>query len=204
MQFRRGFKTEANDIGRQIRKELRLRSTDPLDPRRLAEHLGISIMPVSAMKEIPDVVRYFTRRNTGEFSAVTVFDGTERLIVYNDAHSLGRQASDLAHELAHALLFHEPRPALDSSGCRDWDEESEREADWLGAALLVSEEAALEIAEKGLDPSTAARLYGCSDKIIRMRLNVTGAYTRLERARRYSSRFTKSRPRTAPRGPNRI
>ena len=203
MKFRRGFKTEANDVARQIREELGLHSTDPLDPRRLAEHLDIPIMPLSAMMEIPDVVRYFTRRNTGEFSAMTMFEGTERLIIYNDAHSSGRQASALAHELAHALLFHQPKPALDSSGCRDWDEEVEREADWLGAALLVSEEAAIEIAEKGLTLAAAARLYGCSHQIIRMRLNVTGAYARVERARRYPSRATRLRPRTVPRRPHR-
>ncbi len=202
MQFRRGFKTEANDIAREIREELSLRSTDPLDPRRLAKHLGIPIKPLSAMKEIPEVVDYFSRRNTGEFSAVTVFDGIERLIVHNDAHTPGRQASDLAHELAHALLFHEPKPALDASGCRDWDEESEREADWLGAALLVSEEAAIDIAQKGLSLFSAAHSYGVSQKVMQMRLNVTGAYTRVERARRFPGRFKKSHPRPTPRGPH--
>jgi Zn-dependent peptidase ImmA (M78 family) len=202
MAFRRGFKTEANDVARQIRKELDLRSTDPLDPRRLAAHLDIPIVPLSTMNGIPTVVHYFTRRNTGEFSAVTIFDGTVRMIVYNDAHAPVRQVSDLAHELAHALLFHEPRPALDETGCRNWDEESEREAEWLGPALLVSEEAALDIAQKGLSLAAAAQLYGVSEKLIRMRLNVTGANTRIERAQRYSSRY-RSVARTARRGPQR-
>ena len=63
-------------------------------------------------------VRRFTGTNRGEFSGVTVFDGSTRMIVYNDAHSPGRRASDLAHELGHALLQHSPRPALNGSGCR--------------------------------------------------------------------------------------
>jgi Zn-dependent peptidase ImmA (M78 family) len=204
MDLRRGFKTEANDIAREIRRELGLSSSDPLDPRRLAEHLAIPIMPLTAMKGINPVVDYFTRLSTGEFSAVTLFHGMKRLIIYNDAHSPGRQVSDLAHELAHALLFHEPRPALDASGCRDWDEEQEREAEWLGPALLVSEEAALEIVGRGLSMDAATRIYGVSQMVIRMRLNVTGAYTRVQRAREYSSRSTRNRPRTAPRGPNRF
>ncbi len=186
--FRRGFKTEANDVARAIRDELGLRSTDPLDPRRLAAHLEIPITPLSQLKASPAAVHYFTRKNPREFSAVTVFDGTERLIVFNDSHSLGRQACDLALELGHALLFHEPKPALDSTGCRDWDQTCEREADWLGAALLISEEAALQIAISGMREADAATFYGVSAALVRMRVNVTGAHARVQRSRRYGLR----------------
>ncbi len=188
MKFRRGFKTEANDVARAIRHELGLRSTDPLDPRRLAAHLEIPITPLSQLKASPAAVYYFTRKKPSEFSAVTVFDGTERLIVFNDSHSPGRQASDLAHELGHALLFHEPTPALDSTGCRDWDQTCEREADWLGAALLISEEAALQIATSGMGFEDAAAFYGVSAPLVRMRVNVTGAHTRVQRSGRYGLR----------------
>jgi hypothetical protein len=36
LELRRGFKSEANDIAREIRGELGLKLVDPLDPWRLA------------------------------------------------------------------------------------------------------------------------------------------------------------------------
>ncbi len=135
------------------------------------------------MTEVPQVIQYFTRRRTGEFSALTVFEGPQRLIVYNDSHSCGRQANDLAHELSHGLLLHEPRPALHVSGCRDWNEDCEDEADWLGGALLISDEAAIAIVKGGLTLNEAAEAYGVSTKLVQWRVNVTGARKRVRRVR---------------------
>jgi Zn-dependent peptidase ImmA (M78 family) len=188
MALRRGFKTEANDIAREIRGELGLHSTAVLDPRRLAELLAIPVIPLSAFSEIPQVVRYFTRKNKGEFSGLTVFRGTERLVVFNDGHSPARQASDVTHELSHGLLLHDPKPALDSKGCREWDQDCEEEANWLASVLLVTEEAALAIAQKGLTEAAAAATYGVSVPLMRWRLNMTAARIRVARARRYSRR----------------
>jgi Zn-dependent peptidase ImmA (M78 family) len=182
--IRRGFKTEANDIARQVRQELGLRLADPLDPLRLAEYLGIPVVPLTDFhRDAPDVVRHFTKVNRKEFSGVTVFRGPARLIVFNDSHSDGRQASDLAHELAHALLQHPPGPALDGSGCRDWDQELEEEANWLAGALLVSDEAAIAVARSRMSIENAARKYGISPKMMQFRLNVSGAQARVQRAR---------------------
>jgi Zn-dependent peptidase ImmA (M78 family) len=58
----------------------------------------------------PDCVRHFSHVEPEAFSGVTVFSGQRRMIVYNDAHVPGRQHSDVAHELAHALLMHPPAP----------------------------------------------------------------------------------------------
>src|SRR5206468_5407649 len=98
--LRRGFKTEANDIARETRGELGLRDIEPLDPWKLAAALEIWVVPLSQFREdAPRAYRLFRLVERESFSAVTVFDGTERMIVYNDAHSRGRQASDIAHEL---------------------------------------------------------------------------------------------------------
>jgi Zn-dependent peptidase ImmA (M78 family) len=188
MAFRRGFKTEATDIAREIRAELGLHSTAPLDPRRLAEHLAIPVVPLSQLAAVPHVVRYFTRKNKGEFSAVTVFDGIERLIVFNDAHSAGRQTADITHELSHGLLLHVPKPALDSRGCRDWDEDCEDEADWLAGVLLIPDEAAIAIVQAGLTLAAAAEVYGVSIPLVRWRINMSGARIRVVRASRYRRR----------------
>ena len=97
---------------------------------------------------------------------------------------MGRQASNLAHELSHALLGHVPTPALDARGCRDWDGAVEAEADWLAGALLIPDEAALLIARRGWSLETAAQHYGVSVPMVRYRLNVCGAHKRAVHAQR--------------------
>jgi Zn-dependent peptidase ImmA (M78 family) len=180
VKLRHGFKAEANDIAREVRAELGLAPIDPLDPWRLAHHLDIPVKPLSSMREhAPSAAYRFSRVDTTAFSAVTVFRGRERHIIHNDFHSQGRQASNLAHELAHALLHHPPTPALNEVGSRNWDQTMEDEASWLGGALLVSEEAALMIARKKWPLFQAALHFRVSEDMIRFRLNVTGAQKRM-------------------------
>lgn len=181
--FRRGFKTEANEIARDIREELGLRRIDPLDPWRLADYLAIPIIPLSHfVRDAPNALKLFMGIEEGAFSAVTVFHGPARVVVHNDAHARVRQASNLAHEISHALLHHPPAPAFDNLGCRNWEEEREHEANWLAGALLISEEAALLIVREKLTLEEAAERYGVSQKMVQFRLNVTGAWNRIRRA----------------------
>lgn len=111
------------------------------------------------------------------------------MVVYNDAHHPGRQSSDLTHEVAHALLHHAPAPAFDPVGCRHLDQDQEDEARFLGAALLVTEEAAMDVVRRRLPEREAAARYGVTPKLLRYRINVTGARNRVARAtRRYAVR----------------
>ena len=115
-----------------------------LDVWRLAEHLAIPVIPLSGFHEAaPHAARLFLNGGEEMFSGVTVFRGSNRTIVFNDAHVVGRQASDVGHELSHGLLLHTPVAAVDGRGCRVWDSDIEEEANWLTGALLVPEEAAL-------------------------------------------------------------
>lgn len=185
--LRRGFKTEANDIAREIRAELGLRDLEPLDPWKLAAALEVQVVPLTSFRlDAPRAAHLFRHVDRETFSAVTVFDGTERIIVYNDAHSRGRQASDIAHELAHALLQHPATPALDDRGCRNWDPELEEEANWLAGVLLITEDAALAIVRKRLSLEEAAARYGVSKQMVQFRVNMTGARRRVRTGRGYS------------------
>jgi Zn-dependent peptidase ImmA (M78 family) len=188
MKLRWGFKSEANTIARDIRRELGLSAADPLDPWRLAAHLHIPVVNLSSMRaEAEDAVLHFTRKDPEAFSAVTVFRGYKRIIVVNDSHSRGRRASNIAHELAHSLLWHEPSPAFRGDGVREWNAEQEEEAQWLAGALLISEEAAFSIVRRCLSLADAAKLYGMSIDMVRGRINVTGARKRAELAARRRS-----------------
>jgi hypothetical protein len=186
MALRRGFKSETNEIAREVRLELGLAPVDPLNPWQRASHLAIPVRPLSILRNTLDngplfAVHHFGSTAPERFSAVTVFVGNRRFIVYNDVHSRGRQSSDLGHELAHALLLHPAAPALDEHGCRKWDPVMEEEANWLGGALLVSEEAAVSLARKAVPLAKAAFAYGVSEQMMEWRMNVTGARKRAER-----------------------
>ena len=181
--MRRGFKTEANTIARDVRNELGLARTSPVDVWRLAEHLGIPVMPLSDLREeAPLAAELFLNGSRGTFSGLTVFRGHQRMIVFNDAHVPGRQVSDIGHELAHGLLLHSPSPAIDGRGSRFWDREVEDEADWLSGAMLVPEEGALMVVSHGWSLAEGAEHYGVTEQMVRFRVNVTGAEKRVRRA----------------------
>ncbi|SHJ77565.1 protein of unknown function [Aureimonas altamirensis DSM 21988] len=178
--MRRGFKSEANWWSREMRRELELQPIDPICPWALCEHLGI---PVQALSEFgqhaSEAVAYLgTPKGRKEFSAVTGVDCGHRFIIHNDTHNRKRQASNLAHEIAHALLQHPAHAMLNAHGQRIYDRMLEEEAGWLGPALLISEEAALHIAAT-MTNEQASEIYGASLDVVRMRLNVLGAHRRV-------------------------
>ena len=179
MSLRRGFKAEANKIAAEIRSELGLTKIAPLDPWALSEYLAIEVLPLSEIRGEAPAVEHFLGDGCDAFSAMTIFSGTTRLIIHNDRHSLGRQSSNIAHELSHALLQHPPMPPLSELGLRNFNKDFEDEANWLAGVLLIPEDAALSIARHQLDLNVAASKYGVSIQMARYRLNVTGARKRV-------------------------
>lgn len=183
MALRRGFKTEANTTSRELRAELGLDSAAPICPFRLADHMDVELIKLSAfLVEHPDATAYLMGEGKSEFFAVTLCGLTPRRVIYNDVHSPARTAADIAHELAHMLLLHPAHRLTSETGGRHFDKELEDEANWLGPAILVSEEAAISVARQGLSLNQAAIHYGVSEHLMRMRLSVTAAYSRVRRA----------------------
>lgn len=179
-EFRRGFKTEANNYAREFRTDLGLSPHAPLCPWKLAAHLEIPVDPLSSyVREIPEAVQYYMNHDSQSFSAITICDGYRRRIIHNDSHHPRRQASNIAHELGHGILGHMPMPVLDKNGCRHFNKEQEDEANWLGPALLISEEAALHIVKTKMSMDEAVDFYGATKDVIIMRINVTGAKRRM-------------------------
>lgn len=182
MVLRRGFKTEANKYSREFRAEMGLKPYEPLCPWQLSDLLGIPIIPLSEFRnDCPTETHYLTQVDQECFSAVTVFHGHRRLIVHNDSHHPRRQASNIAHELSHGILQHPPTEPFNEHGCRNFNQVIEEEANWLGPALLISEEAALHIIKTGMSIDEAANVYRATDDVINMRINVTGAKNRIAR-----------------------
>jgi Zn-dependent peptidase ImmA (M78 family) len=186
MTLRRGFKTEANWYARQFRLELGLALHGPLCPWRLAEHLCVPVYKLSEFAERNPQAAYFLNpEGLWEFSGATFISGRRRLIVINDGHSPKRQASDLSHELSHCILAHAPSLQSSITGPRQYDRTQEEEANYLGPALLISEEAALAIARRAITKTEASAEYSVTEEVIQMRLNLTGAFKRVAPRARY-------------------
>ncbi len=58
----------------------------------------------------------------------------------------------------------------------------EDHANWLGPAILISDEAALHILRSALSTETACAQYGVSAAVLRMRINASGARIRHQRS----------------------
>jgi Zn-dependent peptidase ImmA (M78 family) len=150
--------------------------------------LDIPVIELSDFARTSVGAKYLLTVEPEAFSAVTVFRGSERTIVHNNAHADGRINSNIGHEVAHGLLLHPPTPALDDRGCRLWNQDVENEAEFLSGALLVPEDAALAIARGRFTVQQAAEHFRVSTQMIEYRLNMTGARTRIARARKAHQR----------------
>ena len=184
MGLRWGFKKEAATLAAEVRAELGLGTLDRLDPRQLAHHLGIPIVPLSDLAPTCRGALFFLDEERETFSALTVFEGHRRIIIHNDAHSPARQNSNLAHELAHGLLLHEPQPALDAkTGCRLCNAANEDEDNWLAGELLVTRDMALAVARGGMTTQCAMERLAVSAHMLRYRVGVSGATRQATRER---------------------
>jgi hypothetical protein len=169
-------------MAEDVRQEMGIGNIARLNPSDLADHLDIPIWSLGVLAELSDpipelrwAIEILHGPEESSLSAMTVFNGSERVILFNERHKAPRQASDLCHELAHGLLLHEPVPAFDERGCRAWNSEIEDEADYLGGALLLPGKGARWAAKSGLSPEGAAMRFGCSIEMVNWRLNASGA-----------------------------
>jgi len=174
MKLIRGFKTYSERLVLDVRAEMGLGDLDTMDMEALARHLHIPYWPLcqflDAAKETKacvDVVEIYKR-----VSAFTFFEGRRRHIVYNDEHGPARHRSNMAHELAHALLQHPPR---DSGTGKVVEENNEAEAAWTGGVLMLPAHQARHIAASRMTYATAEKQFQLSPEMLRFRLNVTGA-----------------------------
>jgi hypothetical protein len=177
--FDRGFKKWCENVSLQQRHQLDLPSHSPLDPHQLARRMGIQVVTPDQIPGIdPGSLRVLLRDEPGSWSAVTISEGSRHVIVLNSAHSGGRPASDLMHELAHILLGHTPaRVDVSEDGLlmlNTYDRQQEDGAGWLAGCLLLPRVGLEWIHQQGLELKVEARRYGVSLAMLQYRLKVTG------------------------------
>jgi len=121
------------------------------------------------------------------WSAVTVCVGQQSVIIHNPKHSKGRQASNIAHEIAHLILEHEPaRIVMSQDGAlvmRSFEEKQEEEANWLAWCLLLPRQAIVAALKKRTSIEQIAVQFGVSETLVKFRIQKTGALVHIKRLR---------------------
>jgi Zn-dependent peptidase ImmA (M78 family) len=186
---RRGFKTWCENASHGYRRELKLTSDSPLDPRTLAKHLGVEVWIPAKIDGLE--AEYITRLIETEkdaWSAVTLRSGNSGLIIINNGQSPKRQNNSLAHELSHVILKHEPAKMFQTNDglmlMTDYNQVHEQEAIILAGALLVPREALLKKTLEGMSTEQLALYFDVSNELIVMRTNTTGIKFQLGKRQR--------------------
>lgn len=187
--FRRGFKTWAEQTALRVREKLKLAPSAPLDPLQLAALLSVPVLGPEALADLPDDCRKrLLGRHNENWSAITVGNGGCHLIVVNPEHASTRQNSNLAHELAHIILGHEPSmmfvSAKSTVALRTHNKEQEDEANWLAGCLLLPRDALLLVRRKRIPDVEISATYQVSPAMLRFRLNASGVDVQLRRSMR--------------------
>jgi hypothetical protein len=175
----RGFKTWAENVALYIRRDLGLPPHAPLSAHELAKHLDVVLWTPNDVPNIPEsVVEQLLIHDPDGWSAVTCMVGGQARIIYNPTHSIARQNSDIAHELAHVLLEHEPgKMVLSYDGSivmRNFDPKQEEEANCLGWSLLLPRTALAHATKTQLGKTDIARKWVVSEQLVEYRTRITG------------------------------
>jgi hypothetical protein len=184
----RGFKSWAERLGTGIRRDLGLPPDAPLPMTRLADYLGITLWTPRDVPGLPrEVLHQLLDGDPGGWSAVTLVAEDQTTVIYNPRHSDGRRQSNMAHELAHLLLDHEPAKVIlaadGTMAMRTYDAVQEDEAAWLSGCLLLPRAALLLAARSGRTAAQVAEEFEVSVPMVEYRLRVTGVVAQARRAR---------------------
>ena len=175
--FKRGFKTFAEKKSIELRTQLGIKPSNPMPASRLAEYMGII---VESPEHIPGIDKrtldVLLKGSKSHWSGVTLSIENQLVILVNSSHSKSRQESDIMHELAHVVCEHkmgEFAPLSDGILLRDYNQDQEKEAEWLGGCLQLPR-VALHYHYKiyGNSIDEIAEKFMASMDMVRFRLNV--------------------------------
>lgn len=183
----RGFKTWGEKFAVTLRKEMGLGLLQRMDLAQLASLFSARLCTPSDVKGMSaEHLQQLLVRDVSGWSAVTVISGERALIIYNPAHSLGRTASNIAHEIAHLILEHEPtKLVLSQQGTlvmRSFNAKQEEEANWLAWCLLLPRQALVASLKQRLSTPEIADSFGVSPTLVKFRIQMTGAQIQAKRS----------------------
>lgn len=176
------------EVACEERESLGLGPRDPFDPYALCEAHGIPVYPITELADWAvdqRVLDYFTADRASAWSAALIPLGAARLIVENDGHLLVRRRSSIAHELGHHLLEHKFEGiVLGEDHRRQFNDQLEKQANFLAGELLVPLAAAERMAFDGWDNNRVAAAYNVSTQFAQMQM-----YGQRVRARKAAAKY---------------
>lgn len=175
------------EMARDERAGIGLGPRDRFDPYALCVEHGIPVYSMSELEDeaSPAAVRHFVSERSSAWSAALVPLGSSRFIIENETHALVRRRSSIAHELGHHLLEHEfSEVILGEDHRRQFNEDQEKQANFLAGELLVPFEAVERMAFDGWDNSRVAETFEVSERFAQMQM-----YGQRIRAKRAAARF---------------
>lgn len=186
-QLERGFKSWAEKCAEGLRDDLGVGIDSPIDLYRLAVLLGAKLLtPVDIPGMSTTHLNQLLSVDPSGWSAVTVCIGQASIIIHNPTHSRGRQASNIAHEIAHLILDHEPTKLVMSQDgrlvMRSFDAKQEEEANWLASCLLLPRQAMVSAMKSKRTIEEIADHFGVSGPMVRFRVQKTGAQVQARRS----------------------
>lgn len=183
--YKHGFKAEAERYAEEFRNELKLRPDAHLCPRKLAAHLGVPIFGIRDNPILPsEITSYWANHPKDPFSGLIISDGCYKEIHHNDFHHPRRQNSDLAHELAHIIMGHDLDIPIQENGERAYDRNTEEEAKWLGAALLLPKKATVRLVLNSYTREMIESEFQVSWALYQYRIKVTDTVRAVKNIRR--------------------
>jgi Zn-dependent peptidase ImmA (M78 family) len=174
--FERGFKTKAEKLSENYRKELGIHVCGILPAQKLAKHISVGIITLEDL-DLDEKIKLKLLKADSGWSAVVLDNiDNKKLIVHNHKHNSGRQQSNLMHELAHVICEHKANESPNSkfSFMRSYDKKHEDEAGYLGAALQISRPGLLWAFKRKMSHSEIATHFNASEEMVRFRVNASG------------------------------
>lgn len=186
--MKRGFKSQCEKRTLNIREQLGLAPTDPLDASELAHHLNVTVWAANTIEGVSfEDLEQLTKADSDCWSAFTCRIGLKNLIVFNPSQSEARVNSVTMHELSHIILGHKLADVLTTEDGQivpsHYDQEQEDEADWLAGTLLLPRPALLKVIRAGLAHAKICEKYMVSNQMLNWRLRMTGVKYQLNSRR---------------------
>lgn len=180
--LKRGFATKAEQLSIDYRAKLSLQAWSRLDALELADFLHIKVYSACDFIQDPEDLDKLAGINGFDncgWSALTMpTEAGNRIIIHNPFHSEARQQSDIMHELSHIICEHkQPENSLGQQvpfWMRTYDATQEAEANFLGAALLLSKACLFWALKREMAIDDIARHFVASIEMVNYRLNISG------------------------------
>ena len=163
------------EVAQEERAGIGLSPFQTLDPYKLASEHGIAVYPIDELTDdmcSEESVRHFTENRQKAWSAALVPIGPSRIIIENTAHLVVRRRSSIAHELGHHLLEHSfDEVLLTDDGCRRFDRETEKQADFISGELLIPQQAAKKAAFNEWTNEQVAAAFNVSEQFAQWQMS---------------------------------